>query len=72
MWGEELIANVLNLKLTIQVSRCTVGKYLRRDGPVADPKQRLADLRFCNHAKVMVACDFFVVFTALDSNKSEL
>jgi putative transposase len=55
----------LKLKLTIQVSPRTVGKYLRRDGPVRtpDPKQRwLTFVR--NHAKVMVACDFFVVITA--------
>jgi hypothetical protein len=55
----------LNLKLTIQVSPRTVGKYLHRDPPTRtpDPKQRwLTFLR--NHAKVMVACDFFVVITA--------
>jgi hypothetical protein len=41
-WGEECIANELKLKLTIQVSPRTVGKYLHRDGPVRtpDPKQR--------------------------------
>ena len=41
-WGEERIANELNLKLTIQISPRTVGKYLHRDGPVRtpDPKQR--------------------------------
>ena len=64
-WGEERIANELKLKLAIQVSPRTVGKYLRRDGPVRtpDPKQRwLTFIR--NHAKVMVACDFFVVITA--------
>jgi hypothetical protein len=64
-WGEERIANELNLKLTIQVSPRTVGKYLHRDRPVStpDPKQRwLTFVR--NHAKVMVACDFFVVITA--------
>ena len=46
-WGEERIANELNLKLTIQVSPRTVGKYLHRDGPVRtpDPKQRW--LTFC-------------------------
>src|SRR5215471_10546370 len=64
-WGEERMANELKLKLTIQVSPRTVGKYLHRDGPVCtpDPKQRwLTFVR--NHAKVMVACDFFVVITA--------
>jgi putative transposase len=62
IWGEERIANELQLKLGIRVSPRTVGKYL--DGPVRvpDPKQRW--LTFVhNHAKVMVACDFFVVVT---------
>ena len=64
-WGEERIANELKLKLSIQVSLRSVGKYLRKDRPVRtpDPKQRwLTFVR--NHAKVMVACDFFVVITA--------
>ena len=64
-WGEERIANELNLKLTIRISPRTVGKYLSRERPVrtSDPKQRwLTFVR--NHAKVMVACDFFVVITA--------
>jgi hypothetical protein len=64
-WGEERIANELKLKLTIQVAPRTVGKNLHRDGSLRtpDPKQRL--LTFVrNHAKVMVACDFFVVITA--------
>jgi transposase InsO family protein len=63
--GEERIANELQLKLTIQVSPRTVGKYLRHESPVRtpDPKQRwLTFVR--NHAKVVVACDFFVVITA--------
>lgn len=64
-WGEERIANELKLKLSIQLSPRTVGKYFRKDRPVRtpDPKQRwLTFVR--NHAKVMVACDFFVVITA--------
>jgi hypothetical protein len=62
--GEERIANELKLKLSIQLSPRTVGKYLRKDGPVRtpDPKQRwLSFVR--NHAKVIVACDFFMVIT---------
>ena len=64
-WGEERIANELNLKLTIRISPRTVGKYLRRQRPVhtPDPKQRwMAFVR--NQTKVMVACDFFMVVTA--------
>ena len=64
-WGEERIANELQLKLGIRVSPRTVEKYLRNGGPrrPPDPKQRW--LTFIhNHAKVIVACDFFVVVTA--------
>jgi transposase InsO family protein len=64
-WGEERIANELKLKLGIRVSPRTVEKYLRNGSPVRapDPKQRW--LTFVhNHAKVIVACDFFVVVTA--------
>jgi len=64
-WGEERIANELKLKLGIQVSPRTVGKYLRngRSPRTPDPQQRW--LTFVhNHAKGIVACDFFVVVTA--------
>jgi putative transposase len=64
-WGEERITNELKLKLGIRVSPRTVEKYLRNGGPVRtpDPKQRW--LTFVhNHAKGIVACDFFVVITA--------
>jgi hypothetical protein len=64
-WGEERIANELNLKLTIRISPRTVGKYLRRQSPVhtPDPKQRWLSF-VCHQAKVMVACDFLVLITA--------
>jgi putative transposase len=65
VWGEERIANELKLKLGIRVSPRTVEKYLHSGGPrrTCDPQQRW--LTFVhNHAKVMVACDFFVVVTA--------
>src|SRR6516225_12452763 len=64
-WGEERIADELQLKLGIRVSPRTVGKYLKSGRPVRtpDPKQRW--LTFVhNHAKGIVACDFFVVVTA--------
>jgi len=63
-WGEERISNELSLKLGIRVSPRTVARY-RHTGPVRqpDPKQRwLTFVR--NHAKAIVACDFFVVVTA--------
>jgi len=65
IWGEERIANELKLKLGIRVSPRTVEKYLHNGSPVRapDPKQRW--LTFVhNHAKVIVAGDFFVVVTA--------
>jgi len=65
IWGEERIANELKMKLGIRVSPRTVAKYLNSRGPrrEPDPKQRwLTFVR--NHAKAIVACDFFVVVTA--------
>ena len=64
IWGEERIANELKLKLGIRVSPRTVAKYLRNGRPARtpDPKQRW--LTFVqNHARVIVASDFFVVVT---------
>src|SRR5262252_5333952 len=64
-WGEQRIANELHRKLTIRISPRTVGKYLRRQSPVRTPDPQQRWLTFVrNHAKVMVACDFFVVITA--------
>lgn len=66
IWGEARIADELLLKLGIRVSPRTVGKYLSggsRPGRTPDPKQRwMTFVR--NHAKAIVACDFFVVVTA--------
>jgi putative transposase len=63
-WGEERIANELQLKLGIRVSPRTV-EYLHVGGPVRtpDPQQRWLTL-VRNHANVIVACDFFTVVTA--------
>jgi hypothetical protein len=66
IWGEERIADELLLKLGLRVSPRTVGKYLSRgSGPhrTPDPKQRWATF-VRNHAKGIMACDFFVVVTA--------
>jgi hypothetical protein len=63
-WGEERIANELKLKLGIRVSSPTVATYLRHGpGWKPDPKQRWKTF-VRNHAKAIVACDFFVVVTA--------
>lgn len=65
VWGEERIANELKLKLGIRVSPRTVGKYLQNQGPKREPDPKQRWLTFVrNHAKVIVACDFFVVVTA--------
>ena len=66
IWGEARIADELRLKLGIRVAPRTVGKYLSDGrGPrrTPDPKQRWTTF-VRNHAKGIVACDFFVVVTA--------
>jgi hypothetical protein len=64
-WGEERIANELKLKLGIRVSPRTVAKYLRSGSPARTPDPRQRWLTFVhNHAKVVIAFDFFVVVTA--------
>src|SRR6202022_4087253 len=64
LWGEERIANELLIKLGIRVSPRTVGKYV----PKRPPGQPRGDQRWStflkNHAKAILACDFFVAVTA--------
>ncbi len=64
LWGEERIANELLLKLGLRVSPRTVRKYM----PRRPPGRPRGDQRWAtflrNHAKVIVACDFFVAVTA--------
>jgi putative transposase len=64
LWGEERIANELLVKLGIRVSPRTVGKYM----PKRPPGQPRGDQRWStflnNHAKAILACDFFVTVTA--------
>ena len=63
-WGEERIANELLVKLGIRVSARTVGKYM----PERSPGQPRGDQRWTtflsNHARAILACDFFVAVTA--------
>jgi transposase InsO family protein len=63
-WGQERIANELLLKIGIQISPRTVRRYLpTHPKRPADPSQRwMTFVR--NHAKAIIACDFFVVLTA--------
>jgi transposase InsO family protein len=64
LWGEERIANELFVKLGIRVSPRTVGKYIPKR-PSGQPR---GDQRWStflkNHAKAILACDFFVAATA--------
>src|SRR6202165_2718658 len=64
LWGEERIANELLVKLGIRVSPRTVGKYV----PKRPPGQPRGDQRWStflkNHAKAILACDFFVAVSA--------
>jgi putative transposase len=63
LWGEERIANELLLKLGVRVSPRTVRKYMPKR-PAGCPR---GDQRWStflrNHAKAILACDFFVTAT---------
>ena len=63
-WGEERIADELLLKIGIRVSPRTVRRYMPETPKrPPDPKQRwMTFVR--NHAKAIIATDFFVVVTA--------
>lgn len=63
-WGEERIADELLLKAGIRISPRTVRRYMPKTPKrPADPKQRWTTF-VRNHAKAIIACDFFVVATA--------
>ena len=62
-WGEERIADELWLKLQIRVSPRTVRKYIEQaPRPHGSEDQRWATF-VRNHARGMIACDFFVSVT---------
>ena len=64
VWGEERIASELLVKLGIQVSPRTVRKYMPKR-PDGQPRGEQCWSTFLkNHAKGIVACDFFVAVTA--------
>ena len=64
LWGEARIANELLLKLGLRVSPRTARKYI----PKRPPGRPRGDQRWStflrNHAKAIVACDFFVTVSA--------
>ena len=62
-WGEERIADELKLKLGIQVSPRTVRKYLEVNHPGGGSSDQRWATFVRNHAKAIVACDFFVSVT---------
>jgi len=62
-WGEERIADELLLKMGIRISPRTVRRYMPKSPKrPADPSQRWTTF-VRNHAKAIVASDFFVVAT---------
>src|SRR2546427_8239481 len=64
-WGEERIASELLLKLGIRVSPRTVRRYMP-SGPGSKnrPGSQAWSAFVRNHARAVLACDFFVVVTA--------
>jgi putative transposase len=64
LWSEERIAKELLLKLELRVSPRTVRKYM----PVRPPGCPRGDQRWStflrNHARALIACDFFLAVTA--------
>jgi len=64
LWSQERIANELLLKLGLRVSPRTVRKYLPRRPPGRPRDDKLWSIFLNNHAKAIVACDFFVAVTS--------
>jgi transposase InsO family protein len=63
-WGEERISDELLLKIGIRISPRTVRRYIPKTPKrPTDPKQRWTTFVH-NHAKAIIASDFFVVATA--------
>jgi transposase InsO family protein len=63
-WGEERIAAELLLKLGISVSSRTVARYMHRSSPAHGPRSQGWSTFVRNHARDVLACDFFVTVTA--------
>lgn len=64
LWGEERIANELLVKLGIRVSPRTVGKYMLKRSPGQPRRDQRWSTFLKNHAKAILACDFFFAVTA--------
>jgi putative transposase len=63
-WGQERIANELLLKLGLQVSPRTVGKYMPRPAPGRPRGDQPWSIFLRNHARSIIACDFCVAVTS--------
>jgi hypothetical protein len=65
-WGEERIANELVLKIGIQISPRTVRRYMPSNPkrPTESSQRWMTFVR--NHAKAMIAADFFIVVQLLE------
>jgi len=63
-WGEQRIANELLLKIGIQISPRTIRRYMpvQPRCPMGPSQRWMTFVR--NHAKAIIAADFFVVATA--------
>jgi putative transposase len=64
-WGEERIAAELLVKLGIRVSPRTVRRYMPSRPPRARPGTQASSTFVRNHARSVLASDFFVVVTAI-------
>jgi hypothetical protein len=64
LWGQERIANELLVKLGIRVSPRTVAKYMPKRPPGSPRGDQRWSTFLNNHAKAILACDFFVAVTA--------
>ena len=63
-WGEERIANELLVKLGIHVSPRTVRRYMPSPPPRSRSGSQAWSTFVRNHARSVLACDFFVAVTA--------
>jgi transposase InsO family protein len=63
-WGEERIAAELLLKLGISLSARTVRRYMHRRPRPQGPGSQVWSTFVRNHARAVLACDFFVTVTA--------
>jgi putative transposase len=64
LWGQERIANELLLKFGLRVSPRTVRKYLPRRPPDRPRGDQRWSTFLQNHARAIIACDFFVAVTS--------